>query len=177
MVTLEASPDMSFGDAGDRWERAAIKRCLAGSSGVSGVMGLVGSQHVLWSKACGGLASRYYSSGAVARCGGCRECFRERVLKRLAQAAKPVPRPCTSNKDMTSAQKVCSLVACYCWPSVNQGLSGALYSWHTRVIHCAFHLSLTLSMFACLCVCPPPCIGGCSLPFMRLAEDITALRA
>ncbi|CAM9266762.1 unnamed protein product [Ectocarpus sp. 12 AP-2014] len=89
MLSLEASPDMSFGNAGDRWGRAAVKGCLAGSSGVSGVLGLVGSQYVLWSKACGGLASRYYSPRAVARCGGCREFFREGVLKRLAQAAKP----------------------------------------------------------------------------------------
>ncbi|CAM9460467.1 unnamed protein product [Ectocarpus fasciculatus] len=105
MLTLEASPDMSFGDTGDRWERAAVKGCLAAPSGVSGVLGLVGGQYVLWSKACGGLATCRWSSGAVARCGGCREFFRDGVLKRLAQAAKPVLHPCTNNKDMTSAQK------------------------------------------------------------------------
>ncbi|CAM9363580.1 unnamed protein product [Ectocarpus sp. 13 AM-2016] len=105
MLTLEASPDMQSGNAGDRWGRAAGKGCLAGSSGVSRVLGLIGSQYVLWSKVCGGLASRYYSPGAVARCRGCREFFREGVLKRLAQAAKPVPHPCTRNKDITSAEK------------------------------------------------------------------------
>ncbi|CBJ31949.1 hypothetical protein Esi_0296_0009 [Ectocarpus siliculosus] len=95
---------MSFGDEG-RWERGAVAGCLAGTKGVSGILVRVADKAVLWSKACGWLASNHGESGGVARCGECKEFFRKSVQKLLAQTVKSDPHSNTKTESLSTVQK------------------------------------------------------------------------
>lgn len=79
--TLEQKPHLSS-DVG-RWDGvASISGCIAGSRGVSGVLGRVGDVDVLWHKGCTRLAGQGHGVGSVPRCAACKKFYRKGVSKR-----------------------------------------------------------------------------------------------
>lgn len=93
-------------DHDGRWKSTCVRGFLSGHRGVSGVLGFVGGQDVLWSKACDGVASAHGGGNSLPRCSNCRTFWREAVKPRIQNALKEDVHPSTTTSNMTSAQKV-----------------------------------------------------------------------
>ncbi|CAB1109907.1 unnamed protein product [Ectocarpus sp. CCAP 1310/34] len=90
----------------DRWQHADVRGVLAGPNGhVSGVMGLVGREDVLWSRKCTGFATPSYGRTGVPRCTHCKDFYRRGMTPRTAHAAKHTPAKKTRVSEMSTAQK------------------------------------------------------------------------
>ncbi|CAM9700634.1 unnamed protein product, partial [Hapterophycus canaliculatus] len=89
-----------------RWKDSCVRGFLTGHRGVSGVLGFVGGQGVLWSEACDGVASAYDGNSPVPRYSHYKTFWRKAAIPRIRNALKEDVGRRTTTSNMTSAQKV-----------------------------------------------------------------------
>lgn len=105
--TAMRTPEPKDFDTEGRWQNTAVVGFLIGSGGVSGVCGLVGGEHVLWSRSCAAIANdARVGKSRTPRCSACKVFYRESVQRRLRSAARGSPSTNTANMYQTTVQKV-----------------------------------------------------------------------
>lgn len=105
---LDSAAATSLGHEG-RWQSSCVRGFQTGGRGGYGVLGVVGGQDVLWSKACDGVAGSRAGISSVPRCPHCRAFWRGSAKPRILNALREDLPKSAPNSNMTSAQKVSRL--------------------------------------------------------------------